>query len=51
VFRVGVMHRLGIVPQRLLREPLRIPTWLLVFKPNPFVKAGPPAEARLRAKI
>jgi hypothetical protein len=24
VFRIGVMHRLGIVPQRLLREPLRV---------------------------
>ena len=24
VFRAGMMHRLGIVPQRLLREPLRV---------------------------
>jgi hypothetical protein len=23
VFRVGMMHRLGVVPQRLLREPFR----------------------------
>ena len=25
-------------------------TWLLVVELNPFVRAGPPAEARLRAK-
>ncbi len=24
VFRAGIMHRLGIVPQRLLRDPLRV---------------------------
>jgi hypothetical protein len=35
VFRAGMMHRLGIVPQRLLREPFRVTVlvkqmWLLV---------------------
>jgi len=37
MFCVGVMHRLGIVPQRLLRERVgpRIVTFQL-FKPSPF---------------
>ena len=33
VFCVGVMHRLGIVPQRLLREPLRVPAALTASSP------------------
>jgi len=31
VFRAGMMHRLGIVPQRLLCEPLKLPDYLFDF--------------------
>ena len=34
VLRVGMMHRLGIVPQRLLREPLRIPALQRPLRPG-----------------
>ncbi len=34
VFRVGMMHRLGIVPQRLLREPLRVAALQSPFRPR-----------------
>ena len=34
VFRVRMMHRLGIVPQRLLREPLRVAALQSPFRPG-----------------
>ena len=58
-FRVGAMHRLAVVAQRLLREAFRIPTGAGPFRPrisirmqgHPFDAKSPTALLELRGPI